>query len=132
MNNNDKLYMVCIFFLLISVLLGDSIQSFFVNKLPNLTFKLGYVAILIILFSLIYIIFLRNSNSNESFFFQVSKCNPKCSGGYYGKPATFQFSPLSPYGTKCEDKNCGYGMISECDHPECKEVLNKYGGAPSI
>lgn len=65
--------------------------------------------------------------SEERFFFQTSKCNPKCSGAYYGKPATFQFTQLSPNGTKCEDKNCGYGMISECNNPECKGVLNKYG-----
>jgi hypothetical protein len=65
--------------------------------------------------------------TEERFFFQTSKCNPKCSGAYYGKPATFQFTQLSPNGTKCEDKHCGYGMISECDHPECKGVLNKYG-----
>ena len=128
MNNNDKLYMVCIFFLLVSLLLGDNIQAFFYKEYPSLTFKLGYVSIVIILFTLIYILFLRKS-SNESFFFEVSKCNPKCSGAYYGKPATFQFSPLSPNGTKCENKNCGYGMISACDHPECKEILNKYGGA---
>jgi len=130
MNNNDKLYIVCIFFILLSVLLGDKIQTFFADQYPTLTLKLGYSAIILILFSLIYFLFLRQTN--EPFFFQVSKCNPKCSGAYYGKPATFQFSPLSPYGTKCEDKNCGYGMISECDHPECKEIIRKYGGSSSI
>jgi hypothetical protein len=117
--------------MIFSLFLGDKIQSFFLNKFPALTLKLGYAFIVVALFSTIYFLFLRK-NINENFFFQVSKCNPKCSGGYYGKPATFQFSPLSPYGTKCQDKNCGYGMISECDHPECKEVLNKYGGASSM
>jgi hypothetical protein len=110
--------------------LGDKIQQFFANRFPALTFKLGYITIVLILFSIIYFLFLRQTS--ENFFFQVSKCNPKCSGAYYGKPATFQFSPLSPNGTKCEDKNCGYGMISECDHPECKGILNKYGGSSSI
>ena len=130
MNNNDKLYIVCVCFIFLSLFLGDKIQAFFINQYPSLTFKLGYTAIVIILFSIIYIAFLRNLN--EPFFFQVSKCNPKCSGAYYGKPATFQFSPLSPRGTKCQDKNCGYGMISECDYPECKEAISKYGGSSSI
>jgi len=131
MNNNDKLYIVCVCFIFLSLFLGDKMQTFFINKFPSLTFKIGYAFIIILLFSIIYFLFIRN-NTNEPFFFQVSKCNPKCSGAYYGKPATFQFSPLSSRGTKCEDKNCGYGMISECDHPECKDILSKYGGSSGI
>jgi hypothetical protein len=131
MNNNDKLYIVCVCFIFLSLFLGDKIQTFFVNKYPSLIIKLGYTSLVILIFTLIYFLLLR-SNISEPFFFQVSKCNPKCSGAYYGKPATFQFSPLSPYGTKCEDKNCGYGMISECNNPQCKGILNKYGGASGI
>ena len=66
-------------------------------------------------------------SNEEKFFFTVSKCNPKCSGGFYGKPATFQFSPLTTQGTDCSNENCGYGMVCNCKYPECKNVV--YGGA---
>jgi hypothetical protein len=127
---SDKLYIVALVFILFSLVVGYKIQEYLSNRFSALTFNIGYAVIIGGLFSLVYFVALRNSK--ESFFFQVSKCNPKCSGAYYGKPATFQFTPLSPNGTSCKDQNCGYGMISECDHPECKGVLNKYGGANNL
>jgi hypothetical protein len=118
----DNLYIVAVVFIAMSLVL----QSFFIDKYNTLTSKVGYIAIVVLLFSAVYFLFF--TSSKENFFFEVSKCNPKCSGAYYGKPATFQFSPLSVNGTKCDDKNCGYGMISACDNPECKDILKKYGG----
>jgi hypothetical protein len=123
--SSKNLYIVAVIFILASLLLGDKIRNFFANAYPAATFQIGYTFIIVLLFSSIYFIFFKSTK--EDFFFQVSKCNPKCSGAYYGKPATFQFTPLSPNGTTCTDKNCGYGMISECKNPECKEKLQKYG-----
>lgn len=133
MRDNDKLYIVALVFILVSSLLGDKLHTFFEKQtVSQLTFKIIYTVLLGVIFTLIYFFGLREKDSKESFFFTVSKCNPKCSGGYYGKPATFQFTPLSPNGTSCKDQNCGYGMISECDHPECKGVLQKYGGSNDL
>jgi len=126
--SNKDLYIVAVFFILVSLLLGNKIKLFFAKNAADITFQFGYAFIIILLFSAIYFIFFRNTK--EDFFFQVSKCNPKCSGAYYGKPATFQFTPLSVNGTTCPDKNCGYGMISECKYPECQQILQKYGGPP--
>jgi len=126
--SSKDLYIVAVIFILVSLLLGNKIKNFFAKNAVDITFEIGYASIIIILFSIIYFIFFRNTK--EDFFFQVSKCNPKCSGAYYGKPATFQFTPLSVNGTTCKDKNCGYGMISECKYPECQKILQKYGGPP--
>ena len=126
--SSKDLYIVSVLFILISLLLGNRIKTFFAKNAADITFQMGYAFIIVLLFSGIYFIFFRNTK--ESFFFQVSKCNPKCSGAYYGKPATFQFTPLSVNGTTCPDKNCGYGMISECKYPECQKTLQKYGGPP--
>lgn len=55
------------------------------------------------------------SAQREDFFFQVSRCNPKCSGAYYGKPATFQFDTIPSEGVKCTNEQCNsYGMIRGC------------------
>lgn len=126
----SNLYIVSMIFIGISLLFGDLLKVWMIKNNPSLTFSVGYTAIILIIFSSIYFLFFWKS-SNEGFFFEVSKCNPKCSGAYYGKPATFQFTPLSVDGTTCPDKNCGYGMISECDYPECQKTLQKYGGPPS-
>ncbi len=128
--SNNNLYIVAVLFLLVSLLFGNWLQNFFAEKYGPAMFRIGYTAFIIGIFTIIYWLFFSGKDSKENFFFQVSKCNPKCSGAYYGKPATFQFTPLSVNGTSCKDVNCGYGMISECDHPECKEILQKYGGPP--
>lgn len=126
MNDNDKLYIVSLSFILVSLLLGDKIMELFKSVNKSLSGKVLFTCIIAVLYTVIYLLGFRNTS--ESFFFQVSKCNPKCSGAYYGKPATFQFTPLSSSGTTCPDKNCGYGMISECKYPECQQILQKYGG----
>ncbi len=127
MNDNDKLFIVALCFILIPLLLGNKLKTLIAENFPDLLFSLGYAFIIGLVFSLVYLFALRNNK--ESFFFEVSKCNPKCSGAYYGKPATFQFTPLSPNGTTCPDQNDGYGMISACKYPECEPILQKYGGA---
>ncbi len=121
---NYDLYILSVFFIVSSLLLGDKIKE----KYTSFIFKLGYATFVIGFFTLAY--FFIKKDSNEGFFFQVSKCNPKCSGSYYGKPATFQFTPLNVNGTRCDDQNCGYGMISACDNPECQKILKKYGRPP--
>jgi hypothetical protein len=123
---NKNLYIVSVLFIIVSLLFGNFLQDYFSEKYRPLLIRVGFTFFSVLIFTLIYYIFFYNSK--ENFFFEVSKCNPKCSGAYYGKPATFQFTPLSVNGTTCPDKNCGYGMISECKYPECKERLNKYGG----
>ena len=124
-----RLYIVSMIFITISLLLGDHMKSYFMDKNPSVVINIGYTVIILGLFSVIYFLFFKEQK--ENFFFEVSKCNPKCSGAYYGKPTTFQFTPLSSTGTECPDKNCGYGMISACDHPECQNIIQKYGGPSS-
>ena len=124
----SNLYVVSMIFIAVALLFGDRLKVWTIQNNPSFIFTLGYTAVILGVFSAIYYLFFRNSK--EGFFFEVSKCNPKCSGAYYGKPATFQFTPLSVDGTTCPDKNCGYGMISECDYPECQKTLQKYGGVP--
>ena len=65
----------------------------------------------------------------ENFFFEVSKCNPKCSGAYYGKPALFQFSSLDKSCSE-KDKSCGEGMVCNCKYPECKNFVYGQGRYP--
>lgn len=117
-------------FIAVALLFGDRLRVWMIQNNASFTFTVGYTSIILAIFSILYLLFFRKG-SNEGFFFEVSKCNPKCSGAYYGKPATFQFTPLSVNGTTCPDKNCGYGMISECDYPECQKTIQKYGGPPS-
>lgn len=124
----SNLYIVSMIFIAVALLFGDRLRVWMIQNNASFTFTVGYTAIILGIFSGLYVLFFKNSN--EGFFFEVSKCNPKCSGAYYGKPATFQFTPLSVDGTNCKDQNCGYGMISECNYPECQQNIQKYGGPP--
>lgn len=84
-----------------------------------------YFAILVTLFSVLYYLSSRADKDDikEDFFFTVSKCNPKCSGAYYGKPATFQFTEIKQAGVPCEGPDCpSYGMIRGCS------TARTYGG----
>ena len=61
------------------------------------------------------IMFFSPNPLKENFYFQVSRCNPKCSGAYYGKPATFQFDTIPSEGVPCANEQCtSYGMIRGC------------------
>lgn len=91
--------------------------------------RIAYMGVLIALFTIFF--FFASSDSKEGFqdeikedfFFTVSKCNPKCSGAYFGKPATFQFSEIKQEGVPCEGDNCpSYGMIKGC------KSARTYGG----
>lgn len=78
----------------------------------------AYMVIVIVLFTLFFY-FLGGSDSTqdvrEDFFFKVSACNPKCTGAYFGKPATFQFSEIKEEGVPCTTDQCpAYGMIRGC------------------
>lgn len=125
----SNLYIVSMIFIASALLFGDRLRVWMIQNNTSFIFTIGYTAFILGIFTILYYLFFNNSN--EGFFFEVSKCNPKCSGAYYGKPATFQFTPLSVDGTSCQDKNCGYGMISECNYPECQKTLHKYGEPPS-
>lgn len=79
--------------------------------------KLVYMGILIVLFTLFFFLIASSSDKDvkEDFFFSVSKCNPKCSGAYFGKPATFQFTTIKEDGVPCTTDECpSYGMIRGC------------------
>lgn len=71
-----------------------------------------------VMFIIAVIYFLSPTNADdvkENFFFTVSKCNPKCSGAYIGKPATFQFDQIKQDGVSCANDSCpSYGMIRGC------------------
>ena len=139
MNNCDTIYTVALVFILIAlikpleVFLARGLSMLDEYQLPNTRYKLMYGFVLIAIFAGIYFLSLRkNCASNEPFFFEVSKCNPKCSGAFYGKPAVFQFSPLSNEGTKCNGGDCGYGMISNCQAPGCRSVVYGEGNYPNV
>lgn len=77
----------------------------------------AYMIVVLLMFT-IFFVFLRNNGPDvqEDFFFTVSSCNPKCSGAYYGKPATFQFSEIKQAGEPCTTDDCpSYGMIRGCN-----------------
>jgi hypothetical protein len=83
--------------------------------------KMAFLAVLLIAFTVIYVIVSAVAGSSsdcdvkENFFFQVSECNPKCSGLYRGKPATFQFTTIKDDGSQCNTDDCpSYGMIRGC------------------
>ena len=138
MNNCDSIYTIALVFILIALV--KPLEVFIARGLnmldpqtglPKMSSKIAYGFILISIFVAIY--FLSGvRNCKEDFFFTVSKCNPKCSGAFYGKPAVFQFSPLSNEGTKCEGGDCGYGMVSNCANPACRDVVYGSGLYPSI
>ena len=140
MNNCDTIYTVALVFILIAFI--KPLDVFIARglnmidpqtALPKMSSKIIYALILISLFAGIYFLGLRKDCAKENFFFEVSPCNAKCSGPFYGKPATFQFSPLSNEGTKCDGENCGYGMYqSSCDNPACRAIVYGSGLYPSI
>ena len=139
MNNCDTIYTVALVFILIALIKPlDVFVARGLNMLdpetgmPKIMAKVIYGLILIGIFAAIY--FLSDiRNCKEDFFFQVSPCNAKCSGAFYGKPATFQFSPLSNEGTKCNGQECGYGMYqSSCNNPACRAIVFGSGMYPSI
>lgn len=85
--------------------------------------RLMYMGVLLAIFSILFFFASSDSKENwtgdqdikEDFFFTVSKCNPKCSGAYFGKPATFQFSEIKQEGLPCTGDDCpSYGMIKGC------------------
>ncbi len=90
------------------------VRGFNIKSKTNAT--IVYLLVLIGIFTLFS--FSLNENQKdikEDFFFTVSECNPKCSGAYYGKPATFQFDEIKSEGVSCQDDNCpSYGMIRGC------------------
>jgi hypothetical protein len=92
--------------------------------LKNLLVGSGVLLICLIIVLVIF-------NKKENFFFEVSKCNPKCSGAFYGKPALFQFSGLDKSCSE-KDKSCGEGMICNCKYPECKNIVYGKGMYPTI
>ena len=115
-----SIYIITILFILVGFF--KPLQSFFskgtdtydlIKKKPTLMGKGLYIGFVIFLFSLIFY-FGFSSQCREDFFFTVSKCNPKCSGAYYGKPATFQFSEIKNEGVDCKDNCPSYGMIRGC------------------
>lgn len=88
-----------------------------------------YLGILLVLFTVFFYLSTSDYLSvpkdevKENFFFTVSKCNPKCSGAYFGKPATFQFTEIKQEGVPCDDDKCpSYGMIRGC------QTARVYGG----
>lgn len=89
-----------------------------------------YLGILLVLFTIFFYLSTSDYVSapvkdevKENFFFSVSKCNPKCSGAYFGKPATFQFTEIKQEGVPCDDDKCpSYGMIRGC------KTARVYGG----
>ena len=107
----------------ILLLLASSsfLQTKFSNMLnlgaPNILSSLFYGIVLIILFSVICYFLWKNKKTDEGFFFEVSKCNPRCSGIYKGKPTTFQFSEVGR--GDCKDEYHSYGMIKDCSDPAC-------------
>jgi len=86
----------------------------------------------IILAVCLVIILILVFKKKENFFFEVSKCNPKCSGAFYGKPATFQFTNLSTSEQSCSKEECGYGMVCNCKYPECKQFSYGKGNYPQL
>lgn len=93
--------------------------------------KMAYLGIIVLFFTVFFWMLSSSSSSlngkrdlKEDFFFEVSKCNPKCSGAYYGKPATFQFTTIKQAGEPCGDalKCPSYGMIRGCS------TARTYGG----
>ena len=138
MNNCDSIYTIALIFIVIALI--NPIEVFVVrglnmldqSGLPTIKSKFIYGLILCGTFAAIY--FLSGIRKcKEDFFFEVSPCNAKCSGPFYGKPATFQFSPLSNEGTKCNGQECGYGMYqSSCNSPACRDIVFGSGMYPSI
>ena len=92
------------------------------NMLKNILIGGGILLICLIIVLMIF-------NKKENFFFEVRKCNPKCSGAYYGKPALFQFSSLDKSCSE-KDKSCGEGMVCNCKYPECKNFVYGQGRYP--
>ena len=139
MNNCDTIYTVALVFILIAFI--KPLDVFIARglnmidpqtALPKMSSKIIYALILISLFAGIYFLGLRKDCAKENFFFEVSKCNPKCSGAFYGKPTLWQFDSLSNEGTACEGGDCGYGMISNCKNPGCRSFMYGNGLYPSI
>jgi len=137
MNNCDSIYTIALIFIVIALI--NPIEVFVVrglnmldqSGLPTIKSKFIYGLILCGIFALIY--FLSGIRKcKEDFFFEVSKCNPKCSGPFYGKPTLWQFDSLCNKGTKCDDENCGYGMVSNCKNPGCRSFMYGNGLYPSV
>jgi hypothetical protein len=102
-----------------------------ITGLPTMSSKIVYGLIICGTFAAIYFLGLRTRQ--ENFFFEVSPCNAKCSGAFYGKPSIWQFSPLSNEGTKCNGQECGYGMYqSSCNNPACRDIVFGNGMYPSV
>ena len=137
MNNCDTIYTVALIFIVIALI--KPLEVFVarginmvdpITGLPTMSSKIVYGLIICGTFAAIYFLGLRNRQ--EDFFFEVSKCNPKCSGAFYGKPTLWQFDSLCNEGTKCDDENCGYGMVSNCQNPGCRSFMYGNGLYPSV
>lgn len=138
MNNCDTIYTVALIFIVIALI--KPLEVFVarginmvdpITGLPTMSSKIVYGLIICGTFAAIYFLGLRNRQ--EDFFFEVSPCNAKCSGAFYGKPSIWQFSPLSNEGTKCNGQECGYGMYqSSCNSPACRDIVFGSGMYPSI
>ena len=73
------------------------------------------VLVIVLILVAVVVLCMDRKDVQEDFFFQVSRCNPKCSGAYYGKPATFQFDTIPSEGVPCTNEQCtSYGMIRGC------------------
>ena len=138
MNNCDTIYTVSLVFIVIALMKPlDVFVARGLNMLdpqtgmPKIMAKVIYGLMLCGTFAAIY--FLSGIRKcKEDFFFEVSKCNPKCSGAFYGKPTLWQFDSLCNEGTKCDDENCGYGMVSNCKNPGCRSFMYGNGLYPSV
>jgi hypothetical protein len=121
---NNTTYIIVVLFIILGCL--TPVQNYLAGLLgfssTNIVFNLGYAIVLVGIFILIkYLIDKKKKDDKENFFFEVS--NPqKCSGGFFGKPATFQYTQVGsgdckpqnypPLGMIDNVHSCLYGNAS--------------------
>jgi hypothetical protein len=90
--------------------------------LPSLVFGLLYAIILLGLYIGIKKLVDKLKKQKDDFFFEVAQ-GKKCSGAYYGKPTSFEYSAVGS--GDCEpEKMPDYGMIS--NYHQCQAIGDAY------